>query len=134
MKNFFICITLLLISCNQQQKPPGLTIPVPFDTGIWPDGKVTVQTQTSSMTALSLIANGEKDEIKEFYNDSFSDWQELSQWQNSKIPVNTSKGYWKSWEKDNQYAVIIIGWQLEDKTVVTHTFTKSEMIFKTLIE
>ena len=118
-----ISILLLDLSCGGQKKPSDLTLSVPYNSNIWPDSKVSTQMDLSGLTNIIIIAAGTEEEIKKFYDSSYSNWESLTEWKVSKTSLSSSELLWKSWKKEDTYLLLSFNHRSDDKIVITHSFS-----------
>jgi hypothetical protein len=80
---------------------------LPYGKKAWSAGRAGNRSQTGQRTVVELRAEGERAEIKAWYDRQFADWKVFKEWNGREIAVMMN-GEWKVWHKSNLCCLIVI--------------------------
>jgi hypothetical protein len=80
---------------------------LPYGKKTWPTGRAGNRSQMGQRMAVELRAEGERAEIKAWYDRQFTDWKVFKDWNAREITVMMN-GEWKVWHKSNLCCLVVV--------------------------
>ncbi len=80
---------------------------LPYGKKAWPKGAVQSRSSVAERTLVQSQGDGERQEIKSWYDAQFADWKVYKDWNPRAITVMMN-GEWKVWSKQNTCCLVVI--------------------------
>jgi hypothetical protein len=69
-----------------------------------------------------INASGNSEDLKAFYETSYTNWENITAWENRKIHISFTNGIWRAWKKGDTYAIIGIGEASGNHVAIVHAY------------
>jgi len=107
---------------------------LPSGKKVWPKGKARNRSQVGERTVVELFAEGDRAEIKAWYDRQFADWKVYKDW-NAREIAAMMNGEWKTWYKSNLCGLVVIHEkERRGGMEVLHAFDREEELQDLLAE